>query len=179
MILWWRLFLLRLLLRCLLLLHFLLLLFMPLLQLLSLLLMLLFCLLLARLVRLLLRETLVIVVLLLLEFLPFLVLLLLKLSLLLLIFLVRLRIPGMRSGGTIHGWKVFGMIGGGRGMARTLRFCRSRFPVGSDTVTTRLIGLVIRRWMIRSSSLSSRYSFTAAEGSRSSRSRNRRLAVIC
>lgn len=179
MILGWRLLWLRLLLRCLLLLHFLLLLFMPLLQLLSLLLMLLFCLLLARLVHLLLGETLVIAVLLLLEFLPLLVLLLLKLFLLLLIFLVRLRISGMRSSGTIHGCKVFGMIGGGRGVARTLGSCRSRFPIGSAIATTRLIRLVIRRWMIRSSILSSRYGFTAAEGSRSSRSRNRWFAVIC
>jgi hypothetical protein len=103
----------------------------------------------------------------------------LKLFLLLLIFLVRLRISGMRSSGTIHGCKVFGMIGGGRGVARTLGSCRSRFPIGSAIATTRLIRLVIRRWMIRSSSLSSRYGFTAAEGSRSSRSRNRWFAVIC
>jgi hypothetical protein len=37
----------------------------------------------------------------------------LKLFLLLLIFLVRLRISAMRSSGTVHGCKVFGMIGGG------------------------------------------------------------------
>ena len=90
--------------RCLPLLPPLLLLTVPFLQLLRLLLVPLFGLLFSRFVRILLRYLLMVSLLPLLQFLPFLVLLLLQFLLLLLIFLVRLRIPRVGGGGTLHRW---------------------------------------------------------------------------
>ena len=90
--------------RCLPLLQLLLLLNVPFLQLLCLLLVPLFGLLFSRFVHVRSRDLLMVSLLPLLKVLPFLVLLLLQFLLLLLIFLVRLRIPRVGGGGTLHRW---------------------------------------------------------------------------